>query len=373
MGDQRPSMMDRNRSSTLITLQDDVQDEESELQRRSSRKKTLIDLNEESRPGLSKPVAPRSTSVFGVDKLWEREVARLKEIEAQEAEEERIRSQAEAEAGARKASKNNRKSILALPTPPAEQPVAPSQGRRESAPILPDVQLASAPRKAPQESDSDSDDSDRDSFQIPASRPKGDDWFAGSSDDGKVDANSAPRLVVNLREDDSDDDLPLARRLDEVKMYKAQSDADGSDEDKPLATVLQKIAGSTLPSPPIIREVVNLKGAQSDDEEDDLPLAVRRATIHVNNNDADDDTPLAFRRSTAFGGGQDANLMQQQLMMQAHLRTSYFGPQPSVVGGFSPMAPPLHPMMMPPQPFGPPPFVDMNNFGRVDAWRRTVE
>ena len=46
--------------------------------------------------GVRESVMPKSRSVFGVDKLWEREMEKLKEIEAQEkidAEERRKREE----------------------------------------------------------------------------------------------------------------------------------------------------------------------------------------------------------------------------------------------------------------------------------------
>lgn len=104
-----------HRSSTLIdpealkvrptVVQTNTSPDVRDLVRRNSHRKTLINFEEEipgapkgatlGVPGGLEGAAGQTKSVFGVDTLWERELAKLKAIEAQEKEEEEERKRLE--------------------------------------------------------------------------------------------------------------------------------------------------------------------------------------------------------------------------------------------------------------------------------------
>ncbi|TFY81452.1 hypothetical protein EWM64_g2568, partial [Hericium alpestre] len=219
-GDERPSMMARpqmKRSSTLIdlaSLQDprisllspNAQSPRPPLGRRASTgPQPLLKFDDGApsggRLGVSNTMS-KSRSVFGTDMLWQREMEKLKEIEAREAEEQKAREALEA-ARAEKAEKRKKKKkgkkgkekeVSSPPVDLATSPTSPSVARVSvEPPTLPAIpkNITRGPPPVVEDDDTESStDSDggaaapqasgRKSTEIGAER-----WFAGSSDDEK--------------------------------------------------------------------------------------------------------------------------------------------------------------------------------------------
>ncbi|KAH7929431.1 hypothetical protein BV22DRAFT_1002684 [Leucogyrophana mollusca] len=431
-GDDRPSMMVRGqirRSSTFIdpeslqrpTSQNlDAMGSGSLGRRNSANAKPLLDMNGERPPttvGMPRDTQmSKSRSVFGVDTLWDSEMAKLKEIEAQEKldAEERQRREADEEERRRKKKKGKSKGKSAG-EPPASQASPPpdsiSESRvSEAPPTLPAIQkpiLRRPPVVDDDESESESEASHV-SGEVPARRGAAETaaerWVAESSEE----EDSGPRRTtgVGLRypsrgrssatqgsqipDEDSEEDLPLAAAAERVAKRATQlppftHGADDEDEDKPLSVVLNK-AKLTLPTVDF-DNLSNRKSGEDDDEDDEQPLGLRASRLPLASQTSlafaggedDDDKPLAFhpeqQRRTQYQMLAQVQQQQQQMMMQAQMQQSMFFGGPAMMGsGFfgPPMAPP--PMMMaPPPPMpSPPPPQDANKFGRVDRWRRDV-
>ncbi|KAL1730723.1 hypothetical protein EV714DRAFT_272458 [Schizophyllum commune] len=431
-GDNRPTMMARGqlqRQTTLIdpntlNIRPQTQRMSSyqsapDIMRRQSQGKPLVDMTAEGLTpprALGQPSAVRS--VFGVDTLWEREMAKVKEIEAQEAaeEEERRRKEAEEEARNPKKKKKSKKgkkeqapgesSLTVNEVSPSASSVADTSPvpdvPRVSAepPTLPDVPkvLARGPPR-PADDDDESSESDEDEEAQPAPRKSEDtgNWFAGASDD---EGEAGPRRTTGTgprypkkaasqpkpppQDDDSEEDLPLTATLNRAMARQtiAQALDDSEDEDKPLAAVINKKrttsnAGSALPTfgsegGLLSKEFDNLlspkKGGDDEDEdEDNQPLGLRasRAIPSIaGGGEDDDDKPLALhpdqQRKSQFIAAQQQNLAAQQMMFQQQ-QQMMMNPMasmyfnPSMVGsGF--FAPPMGTGMMPmmPPPQAPP-------------------
>ncbi|KAL0949965.1 hypothetical protein HGRIS_009985 [Hohenbuehelia grisea] len=418
-GDERPSMMARGqlqRSSTLIdpaSLQTrPVVDRSSSygippapggLTRSNSNVKPLLNFDGEDlspRPG---PKVINSRSVFGVDQLWEREVAKLREIEEQERLEEEERERLEALKPKKKGKGGKKKGkgqAVEEPLSPAIDPevMASPPLPRVSAepPMLPNIPKAIRGPPPPHlGGDSESEESDDEMAAKTPAPAQADGWYAGSSDDeGKkkggvvrttgtgpryrAPSDAAPKLPGIGGDDSDDEDLPLAATLGRAVQRISQrraADSD-SDEDTPLAAVMTK---SQLGSPTRARRPSAADG--DDDDEDNEPLGLRASRIPLGagaGGGDDDDTPLAFhpeqQRRTQYQMLAQAQVQHQQLMMQAQATNSMFF-NPSMMGsGFfgPPMASPAM-MMAPPAPMpSPPPLNDANKYGRVDRWRRDV-
>ncbi|TRM67562.1 hypothetical protein BD626DRAFT_479156 [Schizophyllum amplum] len=435
-GDDRPTMMARGqlqRQTTFIdpatlNLRPQTQRMSSyqsapDIMRRNSQGKPLIDMAAEGLTpprALGQPSAVRS--VFGVDTLWERETAKLRELEAQEKleEEERLRKEAEEEARNPKKKKKGKKgkkdqageSSLSVneispsassvaATPAAATPDVPRISAEP--PTLPAIPKATARRPPPPTDDDDSSDSDDSEDERPvAARPNGQrsdsqKWFAGASDD----EDDGPRRTTgtgprNPRKaasqpppgDDSEEDLPLAATLNRAMARQTIAQAaDDSDEDKPLAAVIDK---AKLSLPPINFDGLLSKkdaGGDDDEDEDNEPLGLRASRAFPpasGHGEDEDDLPLGMhpdqQRRTQFLAAQQQNLVAQQMMFQQQqqmmmnpMASMYFNP--SMVGsGF--FAPPMGTGMMPMAPVqappSPPPVQDPMKFGRVDRWRRDV-
>ncbi|KAJ7638798.1 hypothetical protein FB45DRAFT_1023562 [Roridomyces roridus] len=403
-GDERPSMMARQsqRKSTLIDLIDpqarpvtqhmgsfDSQGSQQALGRRNSlNAKPLLNFDDDNklvRPGLRQ--AATSRSVFGVDTLWERELAKLKEIEAREKVEEDLQKAKEAEMEARDAKRRAKKARRkdksdSPPTPEAEATVsvqpAPIETRIPSAPpVLPAISPVRR-RPPPVNDDSDSDDSDRPGPSRPQEKGR-DGWSSDEEGKGPIrTTGTGPRFVkkperpaAHIGGEDSEEDLPLAATMDRVVQRATQLQrppGSDSDEEQPLSVLIQK--KMSLPS-------VNFdKRSQShgadDEEEDDQPLGLRASRVAPSFGGSvhpgeDDDMPLAYhpeqQRRSQFHMMAQAAQQQQQMMLQAQMHNSmFFSPQPMMAPGyFGPQ------MMMPP-----PALHDEAKYGAVDRWRRDV-
>ncbi|GLB33794.1 hypothetical protein LshimejAT787_0106780 [Lyophyllum shimeji] len=406
-GDERPSMMARGslyqRSNTLIdqaALQSrpasqhmpsfGSQGSQQALGRRnSSNIKPLLNFEEDDKPAAKAPGArlPSGRSVFGVDTLWEKEMAKLKEIEAKEKQEEKERRlREEAKEGKKKKKKSKRKEKSKLQTPDPEtlapEETAPPRVSIEP-PVLPDIPRANR-RPPPPVTDnaSESDQSD-DDVPAPVQQPESLDphWHADSSDEDegpRRTTGTGPRfLSKDTRRrsgSDSGDDVPLS--VAASRALKLPQRASDSDDERPLSSLLQKKQPGLLD--------VNfdnlLSPNKGGDDEDDQPLGLRVSrlapSLHANSQagDDDDDRPLALhpeqqRRSQLHMMAQQ----QQQFVMQAQMQNSMYFSPPSMMGTpfFGPAMMPM--MVQPPMPIpSPPPMHDQAKFNRVDSWRRGV-
>jgi hypothetical protein len=403
MGDQRPSMMDRTRSSTLIDPSElqqrpglPRQESAEGVTRRNSRGKPL--LNFDSGEDLLRPSLPsrnlKSSSVFGVDTLWEQEMVKLREVEKREAEEEAARIKKEEEALAAKMAKkkanSKRKAEVDVQEPTNPDPeVVP-----EPPPTLPAFDLPSRakPRKAP-ESESESDDSDRESFTMPRKAPNPT-WYAGESDDEK-ELQTIPNIsssIVRPSNSEDEDDVPLSQQLQRMSTLPRQreSDHDNSDDDeRPLAEVMQQFKnGEPVQSSdrPSLSAHNTPPHQEHESDEDNVPLGIRHRKLlgpdHADGNGSDDDDrPLGLKR-TQNAPTQNYSTMllaqqQQQMMLQAQLRNSFaFGGAPSIIGNpliYSPQFPPALSSPMPMVPMMGPTIQDVTKYGRVDEWRRAIQ
>ncbi|KAF8195937.1 hypothetical protein K438DRAFT_1826764 [Mycena galopus ATCC 62051] len=394
-GDARPSMMARpqaQRKSTLI-------DPESLQARPDSSGRPLTqhmdsfgsgrtnsvnagplltfdDGDKMLRPALGR--APNSRSVFGVDTLWERELVKLKEMEAQEKVEEELRKGKEEEAD-RKRGRKKRKDKGRDPSPVAAMPEAmstsesvPNEPRIDTGPPVLPVITPALRRPPPVNDDSDSEES---VHAGPSKRqekaPEG--WVSSDDEDGPTrKPGTGPRFqkkpqkpVRDLHDDDSEEDLPLAATIDRVAQRATQLQASAdSDEEQPLSVLLQKTKLS-LPS-------INFD-RRSDPNAAVAPSSFGGNSIHGGD---DDDMPLAYhpeqQRRSQFNlmaqAQVQAQVQHQQMMMQAQMQNSMFFQQPMMGSGF------FAPQMMMQGPVAPSlaSLHDEAKYGAVDEWRRNV-
>ncbi|GJJ07178.1 hypothetical protein Clacol_001378 [Clathrus columnatus] len=402
-GDQRPSMMSRGqvrRSGTLIdpsTLRDrpspqgqgqgQGQDEKTDLQRRPSKSKPLLNFDADPRGNRPSGNDKSNNSVFGVDQLWERELQRLKIIEAAEKEQEEENRLREAEKAAKKAKKK-RKDGLAQ-TPAAEIPPQPAQRMSvvpDLPPTLPDIPKTAA-RRAPRpvedesESEADSEASARAAKANAAKMARmispSQGWLSSDDEGGhrKKQITAPPKLPS-----DSDEDLPLST-LAQVGALRPRLPARNSDseDEQPLSQVLQKKSVLSLPDFGVGHFNLNTAQAvptmrEDEEEEDDVPLAVRhprgQSMFMQSHGDDDDDKPLALKQfeTQQQQQAQYHNLLAQQQMMMMQPAMSMPFAAPSMMNGFSPF------MMAPPPIYAPQPVLpDAAKFQSVDRWRHGVE
>ncbi|QRW16394.1 hypothetical protein RhiXN_04395 [Rhizoctonia solani] len=415
-GDNRPAMMDRGQIRTQSTLIDSAA-----LQ---SRPVTLllphgpVVTNTEQRPNNSRTptIQPllnfdsnepgrtaNSKSVFGVDTLWEKEMAKLKEIQEQQRLDQEAQRTQEEEKQRRKIRKGKkgkaRNEELASPEAGngAEAPAASESGRLSLAPpTLPNITPLhkQVPPASPGESESSLPAVNRRRRSVATLDAGG--WFAGSSDGeeesgAKRDSGPGAAPISRGRDEDSDDDVPLTN----IKVRAPESD---DDEDAPLSNLKsrQSVAlpdlkpASTLDiaaSLGLAPEPTQTKAAGGDDSDDEVPLAIHRQTIMLpqdsnkkpgaENDDSDDDEkPLGLRLSQAPSVAQQRRqeeyqqmmLMQQQqqlMMQQQAMRASMFSAsmlsfQPHMGGPGS-----VHS-------FGAPVPAQDPKLTRVDQWRHDV-
>ncbi|KAH9918206.1 uncharacterized protein BXZ73DRAFT_53089 [Epithele typhae] len=444
-GDDRPSMMQRTqvkRSSTLITPEElkrpasqhmNSFHSQPELQRRGSvNAKPLLDF-EEGIPGAPRQnVGPAAAtkSVFGVDTLWERELAKLKVIEEQEriAEEERRKREFGEEARRNKKKKNkaraNDSSLPVSPAPPdSETPspappeLHPSSSGLSAPPLLPAIPKTARRRPPPPTDNDDDDESDNDSDNSDAPRPRTQaqtsGWHSDEDEGPRRTTGSGPRYPAAMSSgpprlpkvgggggDSSEEDVPLVATIGRAVQRQQQSrfgGDDSSDEDTPLVAVLDKtkgklpsISGGSLSLSPRVGN-----GGQ-DEDEDDKPLGLRASTAFLGSSMAggdgdEDDMPLGMHpdqlRKSQYMMAAAQQQQQQQMFAQAQMaqmavahQSMYFG-APSMMGpgffapqmtGMSGMA--GGPMMMgfPQLPPTPPPVQDTTKLVRVDKWRQDV-
>ena len=403
-GDERPSMMARQRTSTLIdpaSLQTRPMSKQlsssgpQALGRQNSMSmKPLLNFNDEDKGLRPPPVAgrlPTSRSVFGVDTLWEREMAKLKEIEAQEAreKEETLKREQETERkNMEKKRKHKKKGRHQKNDEDAQQASANAQVVPVEPPILPDIRRATrnVPPKANADYSSDATSESEDyggQHQPNAITPA---WHDNSSDEdagpqrttgvGLRYPKSSQKIPIS-RDNDSEEDLPLAATIPKAAARAAlgvsQAGQDSDDEDQPLSRIV--IQAKAKLSPP--RSTFYAENQPADDD-DDQPLGLRTSRFVQNrpNADDEDDLPLAFhpeqqRRTQYQMLAQHQH--QQQMMMQAQMQSNMLMSASMMGPGY--FAPLVHPMGMIPVPMpvpSPPPMHDEVKFGRVDRWRRDI-
>ncbi|KAI0775933.1 hypothetical protein BD413DRAFT_602463 [Trametes elegans] len=360
-GDERPSMMAR--SSTLINPEElkrpvsqhiNSFQSQPELTRRGSvNAKPLLDLNEDIpgaprmslHPGAGPGASSAARSVFGVDTIWERELAKLKVIEEQErqAEEERKKREAEEDArgvkkkGKKKKGKGRDQEAGELTSPAAVSPApeassAISEERAATPPhVLPDIPQTTTRRRQPpppvgdDDDDESDDDSDSSDAPRPAPRVQTSGWHSDEEErkgpvrttgsGPRFPPNGPPRLpqLPGADDESSEEDVPLVATIGRAaqRLTRRQTGGDeSSDEEQPLAVLLDKTK-QKLPSgsgdnfsPLSLRAGGSVAGgglglggaprATADEDEDDEPLGLRVSRI-----------PPGFAGSVAGGGGDD--------------------------------------------------------------------
>jgi hypothetical protein len=362
------------RQSTLIAAESLQQPAQARLERSGlaqapSTGKTLLDFSKDKVPGTSgigataRPPGtgvrmPTSHSVFGVDEIWDREMAKVKKIEEQEHKEEEARQKAEDEKAAKKNVKKQSQgtvadSLTSLHTAAgrggsgSEPTPAVAPRILAEAPLLPTVRLTSTVPVPTTPSTTDSEDG-QPGKRKPQARNKtrkapvaGNHAWDNSSDEGqdRQTQNRARQLA-----DDSDSDVPLAAAAIRARQ---RWQADSEEEDQPLAAVVAK----KLSSPPRVTDHPTLSAfnppsfefdkltksnADDDDDDDDKPLGLKR---HLVAGGDDDDQPLGMRYSMAPSqmmfqhqaqAQAQVQMQQQQMMLQmaaaAQMRQTMFNP-----------------------------------------------
>lgn len=382
-----------------------------------ARRRTLLNLDDDK---LAPPEPLRKStafgsrasnvkSVFGKDHIWEREMTKLREMEARE----------------REASGSSAELPVMTEANSDVDPSEPSPRPKSQAPttLLPEIAKVSA-RKGPPPSrgddgddESDSDNSDvllHEQFQPKETEADGD-WFSDEEKSaGPVrTVGTGPRYPQGVTDppakqkqkhapappaDDSDEDVPLAATVDKVVQRAAKAAEEESDEDKPLNALIDKTKSKLFLGVPDDKQPN--KGGDDDDDEDDQPLGLRASQFNPgasqnwlgrSGEDDEDDIPLGLhpehqRRTQYQMFTQQQQLAQQQMMMQAQLQNSMMFSQPPFMGpgfypppvgmgmgmGMGPVMGDMSMMVAPIAPGTPPPVQDPAKFGRVDAWRRDV-
>ena len=374
------------------------------------RRKTLLNLDED-KLAPSGPMRKSATfgprvsnvkSVFGTDHIWEREMDKLRKLEAREKE---VAGQSAEPLATTEATSDLHPSELS----PRPQSQATSS-------LLPEITKVSARKGPPPPGDGDDDDDDEsDSDNSDASprelRPKAGaegEWFSDEENpagpvgsglrysQGRNDPHPKqnPKYIPAPPPDDSDEDVPLAATVDKAVQRVAKAEAEEeSDEDKPLNALIDKTKSKLFLG--VTENERPSKGGDEDDE-DDQPLGLRASQFnpgasqnwlgHSGDND-EDDVPLGLhpehqRRTKYQMLAQQQQFAQQQVMMQAQLQNSMMFSQPSFMGpgfygppmgmGMGPMMGDISMMAPPMTPGTPPPVQDPTKFGRVDEWRRGV-
>ena len=376
--------------------------------------KTLLNFDEDRSPALqTSPSGGRKAarSVFGTDTLWEREMARLKEIETQEAEEQRRQEAAESKQLEKKSKKKRKGKGKEKEIPqvvPVEEP-EPSVPVEAPASALPATQRpiprTALPPPGDDETESSSEPSDVDVPRQPPPKADADGWHSGESDkevDGPVRTTGvgprypnrtgtrrrapAPHSATQpADDDDSEEDLPLAATVSRAVQratrlgFPASAEQSDSDEEKPLSQLLTKskyldaasfddnkadyLDASASATPGRVEG----DGEDEDEDEDDKPLGLRVSRFMAsqsqfgNADDSDeDDRPLGLhpeqQRRTQYSMflqqqqlQQQQQQQQQQLLLQAQMQQSMMFSPPSMIGSAF-FGAPVMPQMMPMMP-----------------------
>lgn len=414
-GDNRPSMMARGQGQQSAayydpeTLQRPVSNagfQPPNLARgNSAGGKPLLNFGEEAaaqntlRPVNSR--APTSRSVFGTDKLWEREMEKLKIIEAEEqeakeAEEKRVAAQAALEEHTTKKKKKKGKGKTKADSIEADaqtagldatiEPIPRVSSEPPMLPILRDSTVVRGP--PPPVDDDDTDEESEDSAQQAPARRKArrgsaetaaNRWAESSDEEGPRRTPGVglryPNKPADNAGDDSEEDMPLAATMSRALHRVMSSGGDDSDEDVPLAAMLDKPKSRI---PPVNFDGPSKGSFKRNEEDDDQPLGLRASRMPVSyglgsqaGGGDEDDVPLALHPDQQRKAQYMAIAQQQQMMMQAQMQQSMFYGNPAMMAsGF--FGPPMGPMPVMSPPMQQPPAQEVNTFGRVDQWRHDV-
>lgn len=364
---------------------------------------------------------PQSRSVFGVDTLWDRELQKLKEIEAQErAEVEERRKHEQEDPERRQRKKKGKPKLQGIESMPPQVDASSQDVSRVSSepPMLPVIQKPIL-RRAPTTDDDMSSESESDD-DVPLGQSFGritdkaaDNWVVESSDEdeglrrtagnGPRDIRSSVLLTAPLpnegEDEDSEEDLPLTAAAERIAKRATQYLPprlvdDDDDDDKPLAAVLSETrishSHSKLSLPNFNFDNLSRERPSMNIDDDEQPLGLRAPRLPAmashtslpfadgDGVDEDDDKPLAFhpeqQRKTQYQMLTQLQ-QQQQMVMQAQMHNSfYFGSSAMMGSGFfgPPMGMAVPPLMGMPMPPSPPPVHDAAKYGRVDRWRHDV-
>ncbi|ORX33404.1 hypothetical protein BD324DRAFT_640007 [Kockovaella imperatae] len=392
VGDSRPAMMARpSQGQEVESIQPDTAQRDTILQSKSN-----VDL------AASHDRISKSRSVFGVDQLWEKELAKLKVRQEEEAREAAQQAAREALEGKKRGKKDKGKGKV-TPTPIEPELLLPSSPVRTTMelghglPISPIKRLSGgpprlsySPAKAPP-------------TMIPhlagderrAAAGKNDGWSSDGEDEKQV-----PSPEVD--DDDSDEDVPLSR----LAPKRSELDDDDSDEDVPLSKLATgkpnenrpvKLTSPTLNldtaefgTSSLGLDIPGLTPTTAAAQDDDVPLALRRPATQLL--DAEDDIPLGLKRQSAFASPYgDAYLGSYPSMGMPSLPSMPYGmpyPQyppvnpygypvyqyPPYAYGVSPYPRPesVHEYMNPN--FGMPPSAAQQQaaVSKIDSWRKEV-
>ncbi|KAG8811196.1 hypothetical protein FRC17_002586 [Serendipita sp. 399] len=348
-GDERPSMMQRPqpvRTSTLISEQDLMQNAmgtapRPALSRSHSSGEPLVNFGNDPVPGTTVQARPQkgrayagmpiSRSVFGVDQVWERELVKLKEIEAmekaQEEEEKKIEEERKAKEEAKAAKKAAKKkakglkqrmsigNLLGSPNEQQQEEEEEEDGSRAiapgastsnaAAPSLPAVNPFPMPPKPESSSESSDSEAELEERRAQSRMRRSDSRAEWLSDDERQAALAhqqqqahrrpaqATGLAAGLRvggsgDDDSDEDVPLTSAL---KKAKERQRGEDSEEDMPLAAVLTQSRPQTL-------STFDFGGiVLADVGKTKPPAAAPHKARLIADSDSDDDKPLALQHS----------------------------------------------------------------------------
>ena len=315
--------------------------------RNSAHAKTLVNFDDEI------PGAPRGSylaannrgggmsatrSVFGVDTIWERELAKLREIEAREKAEEQEEQQKRAGGEEKKKKGKGKRKGKGKEIETSGLDVSPSLLSPSASQVQDSPNAAASPetpasaqrrvvRRAPPppvDGDDNDEEEESDSSSIagrPFGGPKTDGWHSGSDDERRPQprrtTGSGSRFVDNLPprfralqqqqqlelgndDESSEEDLPLVATIGRAAQRATRADFSGlkvstaddsSDEDKPLSQVLDKTK-QKLPSPTsglgtgLMDSIGNslggslkVGGTGDDEDEDDKPLGLRASRL----------------------------------------------------------------------------------------------
>ncbi len=402
-GDSRPAMMSRaSRRSSFVEPAEASPISASSPGPVSNRQPLLqFDSNGDLRAlqqSASRGRIANSKSVFGVDQLWEKEMAKLKIIQEKD-EAGRIEHEAEEAKAKKKKDKGKGKAIdpsIEFPQDEEQDLSATSSSFPSISPIkrasyLPPtlrIDLVSTgppglpvltegvPRKAA------------------PSRLGLNDWFE-SDDESEREEGVRParrlnkgkgRAVQETQSAGSEDDVPLSRLPPAKVAPVMREDSSGDEEgDLPLSTLAKhSMTKSTLPS---------------DNDDDDTPLLLRMSKMpHLPHAENEDDLPLAYRHShfahrqsletehQRIAGEWWQREMQQQAAMAGYIPHGMplpF-PLPPMWGGAPQWAHPVMPMMGYPPMMAYPPMINPGVGAidypsppvvaekAIDSWRKEV-
>jgi hypothetical protein len=280
----------------------------------------------------------KSQSVFGVDKIWEREMAKLKIIQEREAKiaaEKAAKEELETKRKEAKEAKKRSKKKKPVESPVMEATEGDSllAGQEPADGISPIARMSDLP---PQLSYSP------EKAVRPVTEPEPD--AEELADDQSVSYGSPDGEPVQSESDsDSEEDVPLSRfaRAKTASLRNALVDSDSdSDEDVPLSKLRSpvKTAPTTSASLPATGFGTGSLGLDvqprtddnndddDDEEEDDIPLALRRSGPA----NVEDDLPLGYKHTEAV-----------QRQQAESWRASMASPQMSMAGGMA--GPPMGP------------------------------